>query len=83
MRKAAPFEESLSPHGHCLYYLWRLVFTAQRNKDYIAYPRVIVNPNDEEALKRIINYGSWHWQNNDRQDDSLPMKTTFTMWGMY
>ncbi|MEN9570161.1 MAG: hypothetical protein RL172_1392 [Bacteroidota bacterium] len=25
-------------------------------KDYIAYLRVIVNPNDEEALKRIINY---------------------------
>lgn len=25
-------------------------------KDYIAYLRVVVNPNDEEALKRIINY---------------------------
>jgi ATP-dependent DNA helicase UvrD/PcrA len=25
-------------------------------KDYIAYLRVIVNPTDEEALKRIINY---------------------------
>lgn len=25
-------------------------------KDYIAYLRVIVNPQDEEALKRIINY---------------------------
>lgn len=25
-------------------------------KDFIAYLRVIVNPNDEEALKRIINY---------------------------
>jgi len=25
-------------------------------KDYIAYLRVIVNPKDEEALKRIINY---------------------------
>ena len=25
-------------------------------KDYIAYLRLIVNPNDEEALKRIINY---------------------------
>jgi len=25
-------------------------------KDYVAYLRVIVNPNDEEALKRIINY---------------------------
>lgn len=25
-------------------------------KDYIAYLRVVLNPNDEEALKRIINY---------------------------
>ncbi|MCC7523416.1 MAG: UvrD-helicase domain-containing protein [Chitinophagaceae bacterium] len=25
-------------------------------KDYISYLRVLVNPNDEEALKRIINY---------------------------
>jgi DNA helicase-2/ATP-dependent DNA helicase PcrA len=25
-------------------------------KDYIAYLRVVVNPNDEEALKRIINF---------------------------
>jgi DNA helicase II / ATP-dependent DNA helicase PcrA len=25
-------------------------------KDYIAYLRVVVNPSDEEALKRIINY---------------------------
>jgi DNA helicase-2/ATP-dependent DNA helicase PcrA len=25
-------------------------------KDFIAYLRIIVNPNDEEALKRIINY---------------------------
>jgi len=25
-------------------------------KDYVAYLRIVVNPNDEEALKRIINY---------------------------
>ena len=25
-------------------------------KDFIAYLRIIVNPNDEESLKRIINF---------------------------
>ncbi|MCW3090313.1 MAG: family ATPase [Ferruginibacter sp.] len=25
-------------------------------KDYVAYLRLVVNPNDEEALKRVINY---------------------------
>jgi DNA helicase II / ATP-dependent DNA helicase PcrA len=31
-------------------------FTRKEIKDYVGYLRIIVNSNDEEALKRIINY---------------------------
>ena len=38
-------------------------------KDVIAYFRLVVNPNDEEAFKRIINYpAAWHWRYDGRED---------------
>ena len=51
------FEESLRRMG-IPYIIYGGISFYQRKeiKDYIAYLRVIVNPNDEEALKRIINY---------------------------
>lgn len=51
------FEESLRRMG-IPYIIYGGISFYQRKeiKDYIAYLRVIVNPSDEEALKRIINY---------------------------
>jgi len=51
------FEESLRRQG-IAYKIYGGVSFYQRKeiKDMVAYLRVIVNPNDEEALKRIINY---------------------------
>jgi DNA helicase-2/ATP-dependent DNA helicase PcrA len=51
------FEESLRRMG-IPYIIYGGISFYQRKeiKDYIAYLRVIVNPKDEEALKRIINY---------------------------
>ena len=51
------FEESMRRMG-IAYTIYGGVSFYQRKeiKDIIAYLRVIVNPNDEEALKRIINY---------------------------
>lgn len=51
------FEESLRRMG-IAYIIYGGISFYQRKevKDFIAYLRVIVNPNDEEALKRIINY---------------------------
>lgn len=51
------FEESLRRMG-IAYIIYGGISFYQRKevKDYIAYLRVIANPNDEEALKRIINY---------------------------
>ena len=43
--------------GHPLQDLRRFVFYQRKEiKDVISYFRLIVNPHDEEALKRIINY---------------------------
>ena len=51
------FEESLRRMGIPYTYLWWHQFlSAKEIKDFLAYLRVIVNPRDEEALKRIINY---------------------------
>ena len=51
------FEESLRRMG-IAYTLFGGISFYQRKeiKDFVAYLRVIVNPKDDEALKRIINY---------------------------
>jgi DNA helicase-2/ATP-dependent DNA helicase PcrA len=51
------FEESLRRMG-IAYTIYGGISFYQRKeiKDYIAYLRVIINPQDEEALKRIINF---------------------------
>lgn len=51
------FEEALRRMG-IAYTIYGGISFYQRKeiKDYVCYLRVLVNPNDEEALKRIINY---------------------------
>jgi DNA helicase-2/ATP-dependent DNA helicase PcrA len=51
------FEEALRRMG-IPYLIYGGISFYQRKeiKDYVAYLRIIVNPKDEEALKRIINY---------------------------
>ncbi len=51
------FEESLRRMG-IVYRIYGGMSFYQRKevKDFIAYLRLVVNPNDEEALKRVINY---------------------------
>jgi DNA helicase II / ATP-dependent DNA helicase PcrA len=51
------FEESLRRMG-LAYVIYGGISFYQRKeiKDFIAYLRVTINPNDEEALKRIINF---------------------------
>jgi DNA helicase-2/ATP-dependent DNA helicase PcrA len=51
------FEESLR-RSNIRYRIYGGLSFYQRKeiKDFIAYLRILVNPNDEEALKRIINY---------------------------
>jgi DNA helicase II / ATP-dependent DNA helicase PcrA len=51
------FEEALRRMG-IPYHIYGGISFYQRKeiKDYIAYLRIVINPRDEEALKRIINY---------------------------
>jgi DNA helicase-2/ATP-dependent DNA helicase PcrA len=51
------FEEALRRMGLPYTIYGGISFYQRREiKDYIAYLRVIINPKDEEALKRIVNY---------------------------
>ena len=51
------FEESLRRMGIAYRIYGGMSFYQRKEvKDFIAYLRIVVNPNDEEALKRIINY---------------------------
>lgn len=51
------FEEAMRKHGIPYRIYGGLSFYQRKEiKDVIAYFRLIVNPNDEEAFKRIINY---------------------------
>ncbi|MBX2888407.1 MAG: UvrD-helicase domain-containing protein [Ferruginibacter sp.] len=51
------FEESLRKMGIPYRIYGGMSFYQHKEiKDFIAYLRVVINPNDEEALKRIINY---------------------------
>lgn len=51
------FEESLRRLGIAYRIYGGMSFYQRKEvKDMVAYLRVVVNPNDEEALKRIINY---------------------------
>ncbi|HEX2627400.1 MAG TPA: UvrD-helicase domain-containing protein, partial [Chitinophagaceae bacterium] len=51
------FEESLRRMGIAYVIYGGISFYMRKEiKDFIAYLRVVVNPNDEEALKRIINF---------------------------
>jgi DNA helicase II / ATP-dependent DNA helicase PcrA len=51
------FEESLRRMGIAYTIVGGISFYQRKEvKDIVAYLRVVVNPNDEEALKRIINF---------------------------
>jgi len=51
------FEESLRRHNIPYRIYGGLSFYQRKEiKDFIAYMRIVVNPQDEEAVKRIINY---------------------------
>ena len=51
------FEEAMRKHGIPYRIYGGLSFYQRKEvKDVIAYFRLIVNPNDEEAFKRIVNY---------------------------
>lgn len=51
------FEESLRKRGITYRIYGGMSFYQRKEiKDFVAYLRVLVNPQDEEALKRIINY---------------------------
>jgi DNA helicase-2/ATP-dependent DNA helicase PcrA len=50
------FEEALRNGVYLIRFTRTFVLQRKEIKDVIAYFRLVVNPNDEEAFKRIINY---------------------------
>ena len=57
MRKAGLLKKACAEWEFPILFMVASVFTsAKRSKIIVAYLRMIVNPRDEEALKRIINY---------------------------
>ena len=60
------FEEACAEWEFLILFMAASVFTsAKRSKIISLTCELLVNPRDEEALKRIINYpGKRHWQNN-------------------
>jgi DNA helicase II / ATP-dependent DNA helicase PcrA len=51
------FEEALRRMGIAYRIYGGMSFYQRKEvKDFVAYLRIVINPNDEEALKRIINY---------------------------
>jgi DNA helicase-2/ATP-dependent DNA helicase PcrA len=55
--QSRPFEEALRRQGLEYRIIGSLSFYQRKEiKDILAYFRFVLNPNDEEALKRIINY---------------------------
>ncbi|SFG12366.1 ATP-dependent helicase [Prevotella sp. KH2C16] len=55
--QSRPFEEEMRKHGIPYRIYGGLSFYQRKEiKDIVAYFRLIVNPNDEEAFKRIVNY---------------------------
>ncbi|WP_373704715.1 ATP-dependent helicase [Porphyromonas loveana] len=55
--QSRPFEEALRKHNIPFRIYGGLSFYSRKEvKDVLAYFRLIVNPNDDEALRRIINY---------------------------
>jgi DNA helicase-2/ATP-dependent DNA helicase PcrA len=50
-------EDALRKEIYPIPYLWRIVFYQRKEiKDVLCYLRLVLNPKDEEALMRVINY---------------------------